>query len=61
MDFKITTFLKIREIVMYAMLYDWKKFTHCSVWVSEFMKERKNFIEESIPTIREINFNDINI
>lgn len=46
---------------MYAMLYDWKKFTHCSVWVSEFMKERKNFIEESIPTIREINFNDINI
>ncbi|ACA44429.1 hypothetical protein FDC22_10900 [Clostridium botulinum] len=58
---KLPLFLKIREIVMYAMLYDWKKFTHCSVWVSEFMKERKNFIEESIPTIREINFNDINI
>lgn len=55
----IPIFLKVREIVMYAMLYHWRHFEVCSEWVKKFMINRKEILEKNLPTINEIDFSKI--
>ncbi|HEL0742337.1 TPA: hypothetical protein TUY21_001881, partial [Streptococcus equi subsp. zooepidemicus] len=55
----LSVFLKIREIVMYAMLYYWRHFDSCSQWVVEFMKDRKNLLLKGVETIPALNLNII--
>lgn len=42
---KLPLFLKLREIIMYSMLYNWKSFDSCSTWVKKYMICRKESIE----------------
>lgn len=48
---KLPLFLKLREIIMYSMLYNWKTFDSCSPWVKNYMIYRKECIENKKPLI----------
>lgn len=56
---ELPTFLKLREIIMYAMLYNWREFKSCSTWVKKFMIDRKFRIENKVPLIDEVDFSNI--
>lgn len=57
---KIPIFLKLREIILYSILYNWREFNSCSSWVVDFMTDRKKRIEYEIPVI-DIDFEFLNL